>query len=174
MPPNIRPNQVGNTTESEISALEQHIGHPLPSEYREFLLQHNGGKPDPDALTINIFGDDEENVVFCLFPVRDPAVGTIDVEEMDQLYDWPLHCAWDDLQSDLKNLYEKQFEHPLLPIGTDGSTNYYCIELSGDDRGSVYFLESEMADTQKLADSFTDFLELLRPRERDDYDPQLD
>lgn len=174
MPPIIKPNSAGPTSEAEIAALESYLGHALPEEYRSFLLQHNGGQPQPDAVTINIFGDDEEDLVMCLFPVRDPSIGSVEVEEMEQLRVWPVHCAWDDLQSDLKNLYEQEFEYPLLPIGTDGSCNYYCIELSGPDRGSVHFLENEMADTQRLAPSFDAFLNLLRPRERTDYAEELD
>ena len=174
MPYTIKPNSVGPTTQTEIAALERHLGHSLPADYRLFLLQHNGGQPQPDALTISIFGHDEENIVMCLFPVCDPSIGAVEVEEIAELRTWPVHCAWDDLQSDLKNLFEKEFDHPLLPIGTDGSTNYYCIELSGPNCGSVHFLESEMAETQQLAANFDEFLNLLRPRQRTDYATELD
>ena len=42
----------GATSEAQIKAFEKHIGHGLPKGYREFLLEHNGGRPSPDAFTL--------------------------------------------------------------------------------------------------------------------------
>lgn len=159
----------GPTNEKMIRKFESHIGHTLPDEYRAFLLKHNGGHPDPDAFTLNIFGDDEEDVVMCFFPLRDLSLGSVEVENLEELRTWPLHCAWDDLQDDLVNLYEMELENPLLPIGTDGSSNYFCVVLAGDRQGSIAFLEHETAESVELADSFSSFLDGLRPRERTDY-----
>ena len=53
---------VGPTTEEQISKFEKHIGHRLPSGYRNFLLEHNGGKPEPDAFKMNLWGEEEEDV----------------------------------------------------------------------------------------------------------------
>jgi cell wall assembly regulator SMI1 len=163
----------GPATESSIRDFESYIGHLLPEDYRSFLLEHNGGSPDPDAFTLNSSGDDEENVVMCFFPLRDLQLGAVEGEEFEELRTWPLHCAWDDLQNDLADSYEKEFENPLLPIGTDGSGNYFCIVLAGAEEGAVVFFEHEMADTTLLAKNFSDFLASLRQRERDDYAPEL-
>ena len=54
---------------------------------------------------------------------------------------------------------------PLLPIGMDGSSNYFCVVLTGERWGSVLFFDHEMADTVELADSFSAFLASLRPNE---------
>ena len=170
----INPLPAGPTSEVEIGRFEEHIGHRLPDDYRAFLLEHNGGRPDPDAFTLMMDDAEEENIVMCFFPMRDISVGTVEVEEFEELRSWPVHCAWDDLQDDLVNLYEKELDEPLLPIGTDGSSNYFCIVLTGDGRGRIVFLESEMAETTVLAESFSDFLATLRPRERTDYAPEFD
>ncbi|MFG0332801.1 MAG: SMI1/KNR4 family protein [Maioricimonas sp. JB049] len=164
----------GPASEATIAELETHIGHPLPADYRAFLLEHNGGCPEPDAFTLRLFDDEEEeDVVMCFFPARELALGTVEVPAFEELRTWPLHSARDDLQHDLVHLCDKVMEEPLLPIGTDGSTNYFCLELSGHRAGSVLFLESEMAETALLADSFTLFLGSLRPRERTDYANEL-
>lgn len=163
----------GATNEASIREFESYIGHALPDDYRSFLLQHNSGSPYSDAFTLNVFDNDQENVVYCFFPLRDLKLVAVEVEGMEALRTWPLQSAWDDLQNDLVNLYEKELESPLLPIGTDGSGNYFCLVLDGEQRGTVVFLENEMADTVLLADSFSDFLGTLHPRQRTDYAPEF-
>ena len=169
----VNPLPAGPTSETEIAKFETHIGHILPDDYRAFLLKDNGGRPEPDAFTLNIWGHAEEDVVMCLFPMRDLSVGDVEVEDLEELRSWPVHCAWDDLTNDLKNLYEKELDETLLPIGTDGSSNYFCLVLDGPRRGSILFLEHEMAESELLAESFTAFLASLRERERTDYAPDL-
>lgn len=164
------PLPVGPTTDSQISAFEAYIGHKLPPDYRQFLLQHNGGHPEPDAFLLNAGYGEEEDIVMCFFPMRDLKLGSVTVGDLEELRTWPLHCAWDDLQSDLENLYaEAGIEEPLLPTGTDGSSNYFCIVLSGARAGAVVFLDHETGETHPLADSFDAFLTSLRKRERTDY-----
>ncbi|MCA8987708.1 MAG: SMI1/KNR4 family protein [Planctomycetaceae bacterium] len=162
----------GPTSEAEIASFETHIGHRLPDDYRAFLLKENGGHPEPDAFTLNIWGRAEEDIVMCFFPMQDLSICPVDVS-FDELRTWPVHCAWNDLMNDLKDLYEKELDEALLPIGTDGSGNYFCIVLDGPRRGSILFLEHEMAETELLAESFESFLASLRQRERTDYAPEL-
>lgn len=171
---NVTPSPVGPTTDAEIVAFEEYIGYPLPDDYREFLIQHNGGRPDPDAFTLVMDGSEEEDIVMCFFPMRDVSLGSVEVGELEELRSWPVHCAWNDLQYDLANLYEKELDEPLLPIGTDGSSNYFCVVLDGERKGSILFLEHEMAETAFLAESLTAFLGSLRPRERTDYASDFD
>lgn len=161
----IDPLPAGPTNEREVAEFETHIGHALPDDYRAFLLQHNGGRPEPNTFTLNVWGVAEENSVLCFFPMRDLSVGDVVVEELEELRTWPLHCAWKDLTSDLINLYEKELDETLLPIGTDGNSNYFCVALDGPQRGGVVFLEHEMAETETLAESFTAFLARLREPE---------
>ncbi|HEY7327587.1 MAG TPA: SMI1/KNR4 family protein [Gemmataceae bacterium] len=46
------PLPAGPTTDAQIAAFETYIGHKLPTDYRQFLLQHNGGHPEPDAFLL--------------------------------------------------------------------------------------------------------------------------
>lgn len=164
------PLPAGPTTDAQVSALEAYIGHKLPEDYRRFLLEYNGGRPEPDAFLLNTGNGDEEDIVMCFFPMRDLKLGHVNVENFEELRTWPLHCGWDDLQSDLENLYaEAGIEEPLLPTGTDGSSNYFCIVLAGTRRGAVVFLDHETGETHPLADNFDAFLGSFRERERTDY-----
>jgi hypothetical protein len=169
----VDPQPGGPTNFDQIAAFEARIGYPLPAPYRAFLLQYNGGHPHPDAFVLHANRSDEEDIVFCFFPLRNLSIGPIDVAELDGLRTWPLHCAWDDLQNDLENRYETKLDPPLLPIGTDGSSNYISLVLTGDNVGAVVFLDHETAEDWPLAPSFPAFMESLRPRERTDYHPAL-
>jgi hypothetical protein len=164
------PLPAGPTTEEELGALERHIGHPLPADYRKFLLQYNGGHPDPDAFLVDDGYGEQEDIVMCLFPMRKMGFVDVAVQEHEELRIWPLHCAWDDLQRDLEvHCPEVGNEEPVLPIGTDGSGNYFCIVLQGARTGAVVFLEHEAKETFPLADNFNGFIGSLRPRKRTDY-----
>jgi hypothetical protein len=164
------PLPAGPTTEAQVTAFEKCIGHRLPADYRQFILQHNGGHPEPDAFLLNAGNGEEEDIVLCFFPLRDLELGYVRVESFEELQTWPLHCAWDDLQSDLENLYsEAGIEEPLLPVGTDGSGNYICIVLTGIRAGAVVFLNHETGESHPLAENFTSFLDSFRKRERTDY-----
>ena len=161
----------GPTDERRITAFEKHIGHELPAAYRAFLLTANGGRPVPDAFTLTTDHGSEEDIVMCFFPLRELSLGTVEVGDLNELRTWPLHCAWDDLQADLANLHETKLEPPLLPIGTDGSSNYFCVVLGGERAGAVVFLNHETAEDWPLSPSFPEFLASLRPRQRTDYHP---
>ena len=174
------PQPAGPTDAKQVAAFEEHIGHALPTAYREFLLTHNGGRPVPDAFTLTTDEDgSEEDIVLCFFPLCDGSPDADEDEEsdvvegMEGLRTWPLRAAWDDLQNDLENLYEMELDPPLLPIGTDGSSNYISLVLSGDRAGAVVFLNHETTEDWPLAPSFPAFLDSLRPRERTGYHPSL-
>jgi len=161
------PLPAGPTTEVEISAFESYVGHKLPADYREFLLRHNGGHPEPDAIRFNAGSGNVETIVMCFFPMHRLNVGHVTVRNIEELRTWPLHCAWDDLQSDLENSYsEAGIEETLLPIGTDGSSNYFCIVLDGGRAGATVFLDHETGETFSLSSGFTAFLASLCQRER--------
>lgn len=164
------PFPAGPTSDADLAALERHVGYPLPAEYRRFLLEHNGGRPEPDAFPIDTGLGEQEDIVMCLFPARPPDLGAVEVNDFQGLRRWPVHCAFDDLWSDLENLYaEAGITDPLLPVGTDGSGNYFCLVLDGPRSGAVVFLDHETGETFPLGDSFGAFLGSLRPRERTDY-----
>jgi hypothetical protein len=162
----------GPTNPSQLAAFEQHISYALPPAYAEFLLRHNGGHPDPDAFVLRQAEREEEHILFCFFPMQELALGQVKVDTLDDLRKWPLHCAWDDLQHDLKTLYKTKLDPPLLPIGTDGLSNYITIALAGSKAGAVVFLDHKTARPWPLAPGFPAFLASLHPRTRKDHRDQ--
>jgi hypothetical protein len=162
----VNPRPSGPTTARQLAELEKYIGHKLPLAYRKFLLRNNGGYPDPDAFSLRTGRVEREHIVMCFFPMRKLALGEVQVEQPQDLLKWPLHCAWADLQSDLKALYKKELDPPLLPIGTDGLSNYIAIVLTGNRTGAVVFLDHKTAKASALAPGLREFLDLLRPRQR--------
>jgi cell wall assembly regulator SMI1 len=169
----------GPATPQQIAALEERIEASLPDDYREFLQKHNGGRPEPDAFALNNDVDEdeeedegEEDIVLCFFPLRDvncrQAVAESEQETTgpeERLAEWPLHCAWEDLQADLRR-YDTELGQRILPIGTDGCGNYIAIALDDEKTGRIVFYDHEEAGLRLLAPSFTSFLAALRPRER--------
>src|SRR5438552_770302 len=129
----------GRTNAKQLAAFERRIGYCLPRAYRDFLLRYNGGRPEPDAFLLRTDRAEEEHVVMCFFPMRRLRLGQVDVKDPKELLHWPLHCAWQDLQNDLRNLYKIRLDPQLLPIGTDGLSNYICIVLAGNKTGAVVF-----------------------------------
>src|SRR5580765_2447911 len=141
----------GRTDPRQLAAFEQYIGYHRPRTYRSFLRRYNGGYPEPDAFILRKGRRKEEHLVYCFFPLRELSLGKVNVKTADDLSRWPLHCAWDDLQSDLKKVYRTKLDPPLLPIGTDGLSNYICIVLTGAKAGAVFFLDHKTAKSWPLA-----------------------
>lgn len=51
-----RPKGRRKATERQVAALEQQLGMPLPAEYRNFLLTHNGGQLELADGSFELFG----------------------------------------------------------------------------------------------------------------------
>jgi hypothetical protein len=139
--------------EIDIRRFEQNHGRPIPAAYREFLLRHNGGDPDP-----------------CHFKIRNapkgiPKTGAvkaflgIDVSEPTLALDYTLSRFRDRVPPD------------LFPIARDPGGNLICIATQGAGSGKVYFWDHEFEaeegqpPTRKnlylIADSFEGFMEEL-------------
>ena len=140
-------------TESAISRFESAIGRTLPSEYREFLKQTNGGVPTPCHFNDPMSGEDFVNRVLLFYPL---AAG---------------------LNQDL----ERQFaisrgflSDGVLPIGEDIGAEPICLCLNNDaDFGCVFGVDGFVEDTgepiamRRLASSFGEFLKSLFQTEED-------
>ena len=163
----------GSAMPHQIVAFEKLVGAELPADYQQFLKEHNGGRPQPDAFE---FDGGEEDAVECFFPLRDLASDeSLELTDADWL-DWPLQRAWETFQTNLQedcaecDLDNQGFQlDRLLPIGTDGCGNSLCLVLDGDDLGCVVFFDHETAGVTPLADSFSEFLAMLHePRSHSD------
>jgi hypothetical protein len=142
-------------TDAQIKAFEQSYGHRLPDDYRQFLLDLNGGRPD------NARCEFEQGVVNRLFSLDD--------------------INGDDESRDLATRANRQRARlpspDLLYIGHDGCGGWLLLALAGEHRGELWLMVEgerpddanprvlwhDRRDMQKLANSFEQFLRSLRP-----------
>jgi hypothetical protein len=147
---------------NELAAFEKEIGHPLPEDYRKFLIACNGGfvggslwfkGPTPngdgaDAGVHHIGGFREESY----FSLR-----------------WTREC------------YVGRIPDALLWIMDDPFGNAICLGVAKPYRGQVFFWDHEnepdenwdgsvesAGNLQLLANSFTDFVAGLQPEVADE------
>lgn len=135
-------------TSTEIERVEGIIGIVFPEDYKEFLLNHNGGRPVPCAfpligLDANPFGE-----VHYFFGIDDT----------DEAYD--LLWNYDTFMDRLPN--------NLLGIGCDAGGDLICLSCSGDDVGTVVFWDHhnvpeapDYSNVYFIANSFSEFLDSL-------------
>ncbi len=144
-------------SEEDIQKFELVIGQQLPDEYRRFLLQHNGGHPEPSVFNIQgdmITGKGNNSVVNRLFG----------------LHNGP-HSS---LMLNVRTFHER-LPKDLIAIGDDPFGNLLCISLGAKDTGCIYFWDHEeevdegetptMQNVYWVAPGFLAFLECLRPQQ---------
>jgi SMI1 / KNR4 family (SUKH-1) len=138
--------------EPAVAAFEQRLGYRLPDDYRRFLLETNGGRPDDSCCQFR-FG-----VVNQFYSLNAPG------EEQDL--------------DGVNGGVPKQPSRELLYAGyADGGTRI-LIALAGKHRGQVWLQDTvdprpddanprvlwhDRRDMKKLADSFEEFVRTLGP-----------
>lgn len=134
-------------TDLDIQKLERKLDIVLPNDYRAFLLQYNGGKPEPSA-----------------FPLPENPVDT------HAMVDW-FYCILNGDPYDLEtftNIMVNRIPSGLLPIAIDPGGNQICIQASGVNRGKIYFWDHEEepfhdpqdhSSTLLVANNFAEFID---------------
>jgi len=144
-----------------LAEFERAIGHPLPNDYRAFLVACNGGylggalrfripAPDNDASfsSVNHIGGFRDEYYFSLEHTRD--------------------------------IYEDRIPRDLIWIMDDPGGNALCLGIGAKHRGHVYFWSHEFEPDDEewdgavesagnvtlVARSFTEFVNGLQRRER--------
>ncbi len=138
------------TDEAAIAAFEASRGFRLPSEYREFLLATNGGKPEPCAFQLALrSGPYTDSIVHWFLGLGDTMAASLE---------------------SFAALMAGRMPAELLPIAPDPGGNLVCLGVKGDVRGKVYFWDHERERTPAdwsnvdlVADSFDAFLRGLTP-----------
>jgi hypothetical protein len=138
----------GPIPEDRIQQFENRFGASLPEDYRAFLLQTNGGYPDPGGFAIR---------------------GTSDVSQVSRFLALDGE-RWDDIEV-YQDRYDGRIPAGWLPIGYDDFGNLLLLGLEGANRGRVAFWDHELerddpvdADTPltRLSSSFSSFVVGLR------------
>ena len=138
----------------DIEKLEEKLNKKLPDEYKKFLLLHNGGVPISNLSAGNL------------------ELGYLVINE---LYGINAKKNYNDLYHTI-DVYDGRIPDDFIPIGGDPGGNVYCLGISGDYFGKVYFWDHEEEDDSDekadkhavlpnnmyfLADSFTSFINRL-------------
>jgi SMI1 / KNR4 family (SUKH-1) len=117
----------------------------LPNDYKQFLLEHNGGQPIPWSNKII-----ETNVSW--------------------LYGIHQGEYWSNLEAHIE-MFEKRIPAKTLPISSDAFGNLFLLSLRKDTFGEIWFWDHEneaeksgkkyFDNITKAGDSFTEFIENL-------------
>ncbi len=137
-------------SEEDVSQFERELGIDLPDDYRQFLLTHNGGRPEPEVFPVE--GDPDASMVDWFLGIQEG--------------------AYEDLRNHLK-VFRDRVPPELLPIARDPGDNLIYIAVLGPNRGRVNFWDHEeeveegetpdYRNVSLVAHSFEDFLHSLTP-----------
>lgn len=140
---------------NDLDIVEKTIGCKLPTEYCEFMLEHNGGQTEIDMV----------------FDFYD------EVNEMDNTSVIREFFKIDDGDYNLLKIYENlvnsdAMRTAMIAIADDPGGNIISISLDSDDYGTVYYLDHEYAEVDsdylmrsKISNDFSEFIEKLFPDE---------
>jgi SMI1-KNR4 cell-wall len=127
----------------QIESVEAELGVELPGDYRRFLERPGGGYLEANFLPPE--ADASVRYLYSAGPNDD-----------DDIFDLVSAAA-----------FYREIGRDYLPIGEDDGGNLVCLKVAGQDRGSVWFWTHDaFANTDpftRLADSFEEFFERLRP-----------
>lgn len=140
----VRIEDVGDPlTDEQVQRLEQQLGGSLPRSYRDFLLKYNGGRPCPDTVDVDHAPGTPTDLQ--LFFGLGAAIESSDL-------------AWN------KRVFAERLPERLLPIACDSGGNLFCISLSSEDTGAVFYVDLEQGRPANylVAGDFAGLLEKIR------------
>lgn len=149
-------------TEGKLQEFEDKYQCKLPTDYRRFLLQHNGGFPSPDCVMIKEDGRTTATDVFCFHCLGD--------ERPWANLEW--HCK----------AFDGRLPKDTLPIGHDSCGNLWLLNVAPDQDGSIAFWdhgsfdtfdETDFAAWPRVANSFQEFIDGLRDYDTKSEDSKL-
>jgi len=109
-------------TPSTLDAVERRIGQAIPAAYRCFLLEHNGGWPEPGDFSITWADGRQEQISIEWF---------LPVNTQEAI----------DLEATLK-VYRGRVPEALFPVARAGG-GLVCIAVAGERQGRVFFWDHE-------------------------------
>ena len=139
----------------DIANLERKLGHKLPIDYERFLLEYNGGNPQPDCHDVQNTEGTRIGSFIGIEWFYGVAGGSGKIKEVYSI-------EWN--YSVLLGRIPENF----LPIGEDAGGNQICISLYGEDKGSIWYWDHEAekippdySNCYKVADNFQALLDNL-------------
>jgi hypothetical protein len=142
-------------TDSDVAAFEEKRGIRLPADYRDFLLESNGGSVDGEDLLCFVVSPEQGEASMAFFySLKDAPRST-----------WTLDYA--------NNLCTPRLPATLLVVGAEGTGGKICIGIAGPESGKVYFWdpgmdvdetsEGSFDNIHEIAGSFSEFRQNLKP-----------
>lgn len=135
----------GSLSEEDIVKLEKKLKFYFPKDYRSFLLEYNGGYPEPDSF--NFFDGREGADIQSFFGIS---------KDVDY-----------DILKVYKN-FKKRIPNILFPIACDSGGNLICIGIKDEFEGKIYFWDHEkeknvpdFSNITLISNSFNIFLNSL-------------
>ena len=146
----------GKANEEDITEYEQKMGCRFPEDYKQFLLEYNGGIPETENNHINI-GLSRNVGVFRINWL------TYGGEARNRLYS---------VCDDVKNLGAIMQPEYFIPFASADLDLSIIISIKEDMKGIYIYdflrvlKESKKTPFHKVCDTFTEFLELIVPNEQ--------
>ena len=132
-----------------IELFERFLDRKFPKDYREFLMEYNGGRPIPNCFR-SVDGEECSLVHF--------------FQKINSKH------TYDDLLSNIR-IHEDRMPSDFISIASDPFGNEICIVISGQDFGKIYFWDHEdevgdgepptMDNMTLIAQNFKSFIESL-------------
>jgi len=107
-------------TQEDLKQLERQLNIAIPEPYRTFLLENNGGRPEPNGIDIEGLAGEETDIAWFK--------AVIDLEESNTI------------ESTIAILREGYPHKKVLPIARNSSGDIFCLDLEeGKGFPVVYF-----------------------------------
>ena len=123
--------------QEDIKALEVLKGKSLPSDYRNFLLSHNGGRPSKTDFSYKSDGEDAGSYIEAFIKLKG------EIETIASHFE----------------LLKDRIPKDAIPIAHDGCGGLVLLLL---DSNAIVFWDHDEEKTYHIANSFTEFLEILK------------
>ncbi|MEY8747004.1 SMI1/KNR4 family protein [Paenibacillus tundrae] len=132
-------------TLEEINEFQQKLNLRFPEQYKNFLLESNGGDPSPSMFKIS--DEQGEGVLNIFYGIGDM------YSNLEEYID----------------IYEGRLPSGFIPIGNDPSGNVICLGLSEKYYSNIFFWDHEqesdnpddMSNMSFLANDLNEFLNSL-------------
>lgn len=139
----ITSNPYGEISFDRLRTFEKLVGAPLPPDYRQYLIDHNGGMPKNTSFKIG----KENSRLHNMFGINDGP----DFQNMEWNYD----------------IFKDRIPKKILPIGDDPFGNLICLGIAKDVYDKVFFWDHEIErPIIEISLSFNQFVEDLYPTQK--------
>lgn len=139
--------QKHRATDITVVAVEEQIGHRLPSDFRDFIKKYHGARPSHRYFTITSGGKRLPCVVGAFLSLEPN-----DIEHLGKI----------------ATRLRDQIPSTIVPFACDPGGDMICFDFSGEKPVVVYWQHEEEGDTQfaTVSQSFLEFIDLLQDFEK--------